>query len=826
MNTNRWQRMRDLFHEALELEPDDRPAFLEKMCVDDPKLKHEVEEMLAADKGTHGFLEHASVEQESLHQYGENLVGKQVGHYRIKQLISSGGMGFVYLAEDSKLERIVALKFLAPKIVAEREGKSLFLDEARSAAALDHENICTIHEIDEKEGMTFIAMAYIEGKSLKDRIEARTLDLNEAIDLAIQVTRGLAEAHKKGIVHKDIKPANIVVTSKGRAKIIDFGLANYGVPGKGPARGTIAYMSPEQFRGTAIDHRTDIWSMGAVLYEMLTGEVFFKGEAAFLLQDSEPTLSLPASVPREIAFIVEKALKINPSERYQHAEEMLSDLQRVRRSARSRKKSIYIAVSVAMAAIMLVFALIYLFPGSDEPIRSIAVLPLKNLSDDEDQEYLVDGITEALIVELCKVSSLKRVISHQSMIRYKGTDKTVSEIAGELDVDAVVEGSVRHADGRIRVTAQLIDSTQDERIWVDEFDRDLDNILLLQREVARTIAKEINAAVAPEDRSYQLQVRTVDPEIYQDYLKGRYFWNKRDEKNLKKGIYYFERVIQRNPDFALAYAGLADCYACLPDYSGCTWRDVYSKARDAALKAIELDNTLAEPHASLGLVKMYYEWDFDGAEREYKRSIELNSNYATAHHWYAIFLASMTRFDEAIKEIHLARELDPLSLIINTGVGLIHLFARQYDKALEGFQGTAELDPEFTYTSGLRGLAYMHKAEYEKALKEILKSLANKGENDLQEECWLGLVYAKMGRIAEAREVLESFDEQSKSGFVHPIYSAAIYFALGENEEGFRWLEKAYEERGSEMIYLKVCPWYDEVIEDPRFIALLKKVGF
>jgi serine/threonine protein kinase/lipoprotein NlpI len=781
--------------------------------------------MLAADKGTQGFLEHASVEQESLHEYGENLAGKQVGRYRIKQLISSGGMGLVYLAEDSKLKRTVALKFLAPKIVAEREGKSLFLDEARAAAALDHENICTIHEIDEKEGMTFIAMAHIEGKSLKERIEARTLDLNEAIDLAIQITRGLAEAHNKGIVHKDIKPANIVVTSKGRAKIIDFGLVKYGVAGKGPARGTIAYMSPEQFHGTAIDHRTDIWSMGAVLYEMLTGEVFFKGEAAFLQQDSEPTLSLPASVPREVAFIVEKALKINQSERYQHIEEMLNDLQRVRRSARNKKKGIYISGSVAMAAILLVFALINLFPSSDEAIQSIAVLPLKNLSGETDQEYLVDGITEALIVELCKVSSLKRVISHQSMIRFKGTDKTVSEIAGELDVDAVMEGSVRHADGRVRITAQLIGTAREERIWVDEFDRDLDNILLLQREVARTIAEEINAAVTPEDRSFQLQVRTVDPEIYQDYLKGRYFWNKRNEENLKKGIHYFERVIQRDPDFTLAYAGLADCYACLTDYSGCSWKEVYPKARNAALKAIELDDTLAEPHASLGLVKMYFEWDFDGAEREYKKSIELNPNYATAHHWYAIFLAIMTRFDEAIEEIHLARELDPLSIIINNGVGLIHLFARQYDKALDGLRNAVELDPGFTFTPGLCGLAYMFKEEYEKALQEIMKSRANKSEMDLQEECWLGLVYANMGRTAEAREVLEFFDEQSKSRFVHPIYPAAVYFALGENEEGFKWLEKAYEERGSEMIYLNVCPWFDEVREDPRFIALREKIG-
>ncbi|MGH7595064.1 MAG: protein kinase domain-containing protein [bacterium] len=776
------------------------------------------------------------------------MIGKIISHYKILAKLGEGGMGVVYKAEDTRLKRLVALKFLPSSIMASEAEKTRFVHEAQ-AAALNHPNICTIHEIDEADGQSFIAMEFVEGQSLKEKIASGMLQVASVIDFAIQIAEGLQAAHEKKITHRDIKPANIMITSKGQAKIMDFGLAKLAgrtlLTKEGTTLGTVAYMSPEQARGEEVDHRTDIWALGVVLYETITGQLPFKGEYeqavmySLLNENPEPLTGLRTGVPMELERIVNKAMSKKPEERYQHVDELLVDLRSIEKNIASgaskrqataaklqRQTPIYLYGGVAALLALLIGTGLYFKLQTGTPqakYDSIAVLPLDNLSGDPEQEYFADGMTEALITDLAQISALK-VISRTSVMQYKGAKKPLPEIAKELNVDAVVEGSVQRFGDRVKITAQLIEAVTDRHLWAKSYERELRDILALQNEVARAVADEIKVKLTPQEQARLTSTRQVNPEAHEAYLKGRYYWNKRTEEGLKKASEYFHQAIEKDPAYALAYAGLADAYALLGVFEYLPSKDAYPKAKAAAEKALDIDDMLAEAHTSLAMVRSIYDWDWSTAEREFKRAIELNPNYATAHDWYAVFyLTAMERLDEAITEIKRAQELDPLSLIINSMVGWIFYLARQYDQAIEQYRKTLEMDPHFVFAHNALGSAYQQKGMYEEAIAAFLRAKTVSG--DSLQAVALGEAYELSGWRGYCRKALDLANEKSKQSYISPYIIARRYADLGEKDQAFEWLQKAYEERISVLLWLKLEPGFDSLRSDPRFTALLKKVG-
>jgi serine/threonine-protein kinase len=777
------------------------------------------------------------------------MTGQIISHYKILEKLGGGGMGVVYKARDLKLDRFVALKFLPHHLIADDEEKKRFIHEAKSASALDHPNICTIYEIDETEDeQMFIAMAYYEGETLKKKIDRGPLPLDEAINLAIQVAQGLQCTHEAGITHRDIKPANVMITNKGQAKIMDFGLAKLAgqktrLTKTGMTVGTLAYMSPEQLQGIDADHRSDIWALGVVLYEILTGKLPFKGEYeaamvySILNEPPEPIIALRAGVPMELERIVNKAVAKNTNARYQHIDEILVDLrslqtdfasgaskQRLTAAKFSKKKRFYLYGGFATVLIFLIG--IILFRGARETYPkhdSIAVLPITNLSGDPELEYFADGMTEALITDLAQISALK-VISRTSVMQYKGAKKPLPEIANELKVDVVLEGSVQCFGERVKITAQLIEAATDRHLWAKSYERELRDILALQNEVARAVADEIQVKLTPQEQARLMSVHPVNPEAYQAYLKGRYYWNKRTKEGFKKGIDYFTTAIEIDPAYALAYAGLADCYNLLGNWGYLPPKETFPKAKVAAMKAIEIDERLAEAHTSLAFLSMFYDWDWLEAEREFKRAIELNPNYATAHQWYGEYLALVRgQFDQAIAEMKRAQELDPLSLTISANLGWVIYLSRQYEQAIEQLRKTLELDPSFVLAHLHLGWVYVQEARYEEAIAELQK-VVTFSEDAGYALVSLGTAYALSGKKVEAQKVLKKLKGTSKQHYISPGHMAFVYIGLGEKDQAFAWLEKAYEKRDGWLVYL-MDPCFDPLRSDPRFTELLKKVG-
>ncbi|MFQ5866060.1 MAG: protein kinase [bacterium] len=778
------------------------------------------------------------------------MIGTTISHYRIIEKLGAGGMGVVYKAEDTKLKRTVALKFLPQELTRNPEAKERFIQEAQAASALQHKNICTIHEIDETDdGQIFISMDYYEGETLKKKIECGPLKIDESVDIVIEIAQGLSSAHEADMIHRDIKPANVIITERGEVKIVDFGLAKLAGQKKltqvGTTMGTVAYMSPEQAGGEEIDHRSDIWSLGVVLYEMITGSLPFKGDYeqavtySILNEEPEPITGLRTGVPLELERIVNKTLAKNASERYQHMADFLVDLKSVTKefevgpmkrpsttATPALRKRTYLFGGVASLIILILCALYVFFPPRPGKVdrKSIAVLPFQNMNKDEESEYFSDGITEDIITQLSKIGDL-RVISRTSSMRYKKSDKTLREIGEKLHVATILEGSVRREGDEVRITAQLINTQTDEHIWAETYDREMTHIFAIQSDVAQQIASVLKATLSPAEKERIERKPTENLEAYNLYLKGRYFWNKRTEMDLKKAIEYFEEAIELDSNYGLGYAGLADSYSLLPTYSAYPKKEAYPKAKEAALKALEIDNTLAEAHTSLGSIKMGYDWDWEGAERQFKRAIELNPSYATAHHWYALYLMRMARFDDAIKEIKKAHELDPLSLVINRAMGNVFLRARRYDQAIDALKRTNEMDPNFSLVPFFLGRVFFQKSMYEEALAEFRK------EKELSMGWWpvievyIGLTYVRMGKRGEAQEVLHNLIERLEQTHYFPEVLAALYFTLGKKDQGFEWLEKAYEEGDIGPWRLKIEPIYDGVRSDPRFKALLKKVG-
>ena len=770
------------------------------------------------------------------------------GRYQIIEELGRGGMGVVYKAQDTKLKRTVALKFLPPELTHISEVKERFMREAQAAAALDHPNICTVHEFDEAEEKTFISMAYIEGQSLKKKIESGPIEFNEALRIATQVAEGLQEAHKKGVVHRDIKSANIMVTERDQAKIMDFGLARVAggtlVTKEPTIMGTVAYMSPEQARGEAVDHRTDIWSLGVVLYEMISGQLPFQGDRetsvmySIVHEAPKPLKALQSDIPEELEHVVEKALAKNLDDRYQNIVDLIDDLYSIskgfmppkikaaiRRASLSKIKRAYFYSAIAVLFVLLVAAGFYLFFARGKHIDSIAVLPFENMSKDPDIEYLSDGITETLIDKLSQLPGLKKVIARGSVFRYKGKEIDPQAVGQELGVDTVLMSQMSQRGDELSISVELVKVQDNSHIWSKKFTQRLEDIFSIEEEIANEITMALQMKLTGEEKEALVRRYTEDREAYNLYLKGRYYWNKRTEEAFQKGLEYFQLAIEKDPTYALAYAGIADCYNLLQVYAYLSPKEAFPKARAAAEKALEIDSSLAEAHTSLAWVRVSYDLDWSAGEKEFKRTLELNPSYATGHHWYSIYLTAMGRYAESLAHIKRAQEVDPLSLMINTDLGFVFFYGRQDDLAIEQYQKTLEMDKDFAVSYWRLAMIYAHKEMYNEAIAATQNMKEILGGEDPLFLTTLGYIYSLLGRRDEAKKVLNELSGLSKHSYISSLRIALIHMGLGQKDQAFKWLEKAYEERDFWMTLIKTAPPFERLRSDPRFKILLKKMN-
>ena len=816
--------------------------------------------------------------------------GTKLGRYEVRYQIGAGGMGEVYLAYDTQLERTVALKILPESVAADQTRLQRFVQEAKSASALNHPNILTVFEIGQADSIHFIASEYIDGETLRHHLSRSQMTLNEGLDICIQVTTALATAHKAGIIHRDIKPENIMIRRDGIVKVLDFGLAKLtahessDLDGEaatkaiiktdpGTVVGTALYMSPEQARGTEMDARSDLFSMGVVLYEMVAGCLPFAGSTssevlASLLSEKEPQplARYSREVPAELERVVMKALRKNRDERYQTIKDMLLDLQSLkqqlefeRKLERSAQKSQNPAVTgewaeaqtvrqspprptagergprsaiklnqrsvvIAVAAILIITAGIgsyFYFAHRDGSIHSIAVLPFVNASDNSEVEYLSDGLTESLITSLSQLPKLS-VKAHSSVFRYKGKEVTPQQVGRELNVQAILSGRVVQRGNDLGLHIELVDVDTETALWSGDFNRSMTNLVSLPGEIAHEVSSKLRLKLSGTDEQKLAKNYTQNAEAYQAYLKGRFYSAKSTESGLKKGIEYFSQAIAIDPNYALAWAGLANGYwqdsdiHVAPD-------DVMPKARKAAMEAIALDDTLAEAHSSLAIALTAYDWDWPNAEIEFRRAIELNPDYPTAHAYYGWYLSLMGRTEEAITESKRAIELDPLSTEYNYQLGLALYRGRRPDEAVTQFRKTLEQDPNSWIARTHFGWTLISQGKFTEAITELNK--ARKIDDNHYVLSALGQAYALSGNRSEALKAIEQMKEWSEQRYVSPHSVALIYIGLGEKDRAFEWLDEAIKVRSEYMGWLKVDPKVDPLRSDPRFDDLLRRVG-
>lgn len=733
------------------------------------------------------------------------MIGQTISHYKVLEKLGEGGMGVVYRAEDLKLKRAVALKFLPAELTRDPEAKERFIHEAQTASALDHPNICNIHEIGETaDGQMFIAMACYEGETLKLRISNGQLRIEEAVDLAIQVAQGLQKAHEKGIVHRDIKPANIIITNDGVAKILDFGLAKLAGQGRltktGSTVGTAAYMSPEQARGLDVDHRTDIWSLGVVLFEMLSGKLPFRGEheAALLYsivhEEPQPISSFRSDLPPDLELSITKMLQKETGERFQHMRELLSQLGTIKKKHETE---------------------------SEKALPSIAVLPFVNMSPDPENEYFSDGLSEEIINALSKLEGL-HVTARTSAFRFRGKDLDMREIGRQLNVSNILEGSVRRAGNKLRITAQLINVADGYHLWSERYDRELEDVFAIQDEISLAIVDKLKVRLLGEDKARLAKRYTDDFEVYNLYLKGRYSLNTLTEEGIKRSLEYFQQAIQKDPNYALAHVGLASVYNVLANVGQFSSNETMPKAKSELLKALRLDDTLAEAHAWLGELYLQYEWDWSSAEREFKRAIELKPNSPEAHQFYADYLIVTGSMEQASIEVGRARDLDPLSTIPITILAYQLFVLRQFDQVIEHCRKMLKTAPSFLLQLHLwRALRQQNRLN--EALVECKKLFTLFVSREVAEamEC----VDAESGYKSAMRAAAKKLVELSTQRYISPYLIATLFAHAEDDNETLQWFEKAYEERDQIFYSIGVDPDWDRVRSNPRFTALLEKVG-
>ena len=897
MKSERWRKIDELYHVALEHDADERAGFLDQMCAGDAELRQEVLSLIASHEQAGTFIAEPAFEVAAralAQDRAESLVGRTLGHYEILAPLGIGGMGEVYLAEDKRLGRRVALKLLPTYFTEDRERLRRFEQEARLASALNHPNIITIYEIADSDSTPFIATELINGETLRQQMLRGTLKLDEVLDIATQVAAALAAAHEVAVVHRDIKPENIMMRSRDRiVKVLDFGVAKLGphpdavsdVPllahvtlqtNPGLVMGTLQYMSPEQARGLEVDARTDLWSLGVILYEMVTGRTPFGCDTPAdvthsILETEPPPLASYAEVPAELERVIGMALRKDRRERYQTAEELALDLKRLTqdleaearfkeslqpRAATDRRrepvdtadgsaatvagvaplvvKAKYLVgemkrrkLAVALVAVIVAVGTITSFffgVRRDDAIDSVAVLPFVNASDDSDSQYLSDGITYSLINSLSRLPAL-RVISLNTVMRYTRTQMDAQAVGRELKVRAVLSSTLLQRGDDLVISSELIDVTDGSRLWGERYSRKLSDILAVQDDIAQAISKSLRLRLTAEEDRQLAKHYTDNAEAYQLYLKGRYFWNKRTEDGFKRGIDHFRQAVEKDSKYALAYSGLADSYIGLTFYNFGAPDDTMPKAKEAALNALAADDRLAEAHTSLAHILVNYDRNWAEAEKEFKLSIELDPDYPTGHQWYAIhYLTAVGRLDQALQEMERALGLEPASLVMNSFMGATLHYAGRYDEAVEQCRKTIDMDPNFAVAHWHLGLAYDQKGMFEDAIAEFEKATTLSRGSPLMKAA-LGYGYAKANRTREARTILNELKELSKRQYVSSYEVAAIHVALGDTEQAFQLLERAYNENSFHLVYINVWPQFRPLKSDPRFQGLVKRLG-
>jgi serine/threonine-protein kinase len=810
-------------------------------------------------------------------------------HYRILSLLGAGGMGEVYLAHDTKLDRRVALKILPEEFAQDAERMRRFVQEARSASALNHPNIITIHEIGDAYGAHFIATEYVEGETLSRRLRGESMSIRSALDIAIQIASALQAAHIAGIVHRDIKPDNVMIRPDGFVKLLDFGIAKLTEKNREPIDedaataiksgtspgmivGTAAYMSPEQGRGKQVDHRTDIFSFGVVLYEMLTVKHPFEGEnamdviGAILHKEPAPIRQLLPGIPQDIERLINKTLRKDREERYQTAKDLLIDLKDARQELEVQSRlerpsppnredpnsqirsattvdvphttsSAEYLVSeitkrkrgIAIGLIVLFLALIgvgyRLFGNRAAPakqIESIAVMPFVNESGNADVEYLSDGMTETLISSLSQLTNLS-VKARSTVFRYKGKTTEARTIGKELNVQAILSGRVVQRGDQLTLSLELDDAITENVIWSQQYNRRQTDLVTLQSEIARDVSNKLKTRLSGADAAKVEKTYTTNAEAYQLYLKGKFFWNKRTGESLQQAAELYRQAAEKDPNYALAYSGLAETYVLFSSYDVAPAKDSMPQAKAASLRALEIDDSLAEAHTALGFYLSNYEWDRDGAEKEYRRAIELKPNYATAHHWLGADLSNVKRFDDGLVELRRAEELDPLSPIIGTNLGDTLVYARRYDEAIAQYRRTLVRDPEFGYAHQALGWAYGSKGMYPEAIAETRTAIELR--NGSSAKGYLGLWLAKSGKRDEAVKLLGELKQEANRGYVQSYTFALIYVGLGDKVEALNWLEKQMSGRSETANLYAVAPELDDLRSEPRFKEMLKRMN-
>jgi eukaryotic-like serine/threonine-protein kinase len=772
------------------------------------------------------------------------LVGQALGHYRILEFIGAGGMGVVYRAHDERLDRDVALKVLPAGILADEDARRQFRREALALAKLNHPNVGTVYEFDNQQGVDFLAMELISGLSLDAKLAGRALPEPQVLRFGIQLADALQAAHAQGIVHRDLKPGNLRVTAEGRLKVLDFGLAQW-MQSEGDkdrtvtasrlreVSGTVPYMAPEQLRGEKADTRSDIYSAGVVLYEMTTGHRPFMESGppligAILEKPPSPPSTYNHSISPGLESIILKALDKDPNRRYQSAKELEVDLERLSTGVPPlipQRRPYW--VWVALFSLILIFALILglnvngwrdrLFGTTH--IKSLVVLPLENLSGDPDQGYFADGMTDELTTKLAQIGAL-RVISRTSATQYKHSGKALPEIAKELNVDAVVEGSVLRSGDHVRITVQLIEAFTDKHLWAKDYEQPLNDVLRVQDQVAQAIVNEVKITLSPEEQARLASSRSVNSGAHEAYLKGHYRLRQGTEEQLQEAKGYFERAIKLDPDYAPAYAGLADFYWLTNEISPGI---AIPKAKEYALKAMAIDDSLADAHSTLAAIKFYGDWDWLGADKEFKRAIQLNPNYSEARAAYSAFLSEMGRHEQALFQIRTAQEMDPVSASTGATAAWASYYARQYDAAIAEARKVLDMDPNSISAHDLLGSAYLAKGVYEKAVAEY-KVVVGNSDRDPLRLVSLARAYALAGRRPEAEKIAAQLSAAASTHYVPPLFLGVIYTALGDNDRAFSWLEKAYHEHDSYLVRLKVEPGLDSLRSDPRFQDLLRRM--
>lgn len=779
------------------------------------------------------------------------MIGKRLAHYVIVEQVGAGGMGVVYRARDERLDRDVALKVLSPRLMADDSARKRLRREALVLSKLNHPHINLIYDFDSEDGVDFLVMEFVRGETLSLRLQAGAFTESDVLSIGVQIAEALEEAHASGIVHRDLKPGNVMVTARGVVKVLDFGLAKAletdrgdmeSLTEVGQITGTLPYIAPEQFRGAHADARSDIYSLGAMLYEVATGVRAFAQESPAALIDA--VLKEPPRNPRAIApgistdleRIILKSLEKKPERRFATAGEVTQALQSAgaTRTAMAparprRRRRPWAIASVAAAAVLLVAVFVALFrpgvgtrPAIPGRIESLAVLPLENLSGDSQQGYFADGMTDALITRLAQIGSL-RVISRTSTMRYRGSGKSLREIARELHVSTVVEGSVLRSGNRVRISAQLVDAKADRNLWADTYEREVGDVIELQRDLAAAITEQIHVQLTSREREALARTQRVNPEAYDEYLKGRQESATRTKAGLEAARRHFLTAAEIDPKFALAYAGLAGVYLLQEVYSGLRPEEALPWAEEAARKALAIDGQLAEAYPALGMVKVYRRWDWDGAEADFKRAIELRPNYATAHHWYSILLRDRGRFDEAIAEARRALELDPLSLIMNANLGDAYFFARRYPDAIRQHRLGRDLDPGFAPTHLYLGMAFAQNGDIDSAIVacQTARALSGVGTYGLG---GLGYVLARAGRRSDAERVLDELQKLAARGQAVPFDIGLVWVGLAKGERALEWIEKASREQPEGVKDLGVDPRFDVLRSDLRFREILRQL--